>query len=203
MATPKKPNGKSMDIQKPGDAAPDSSSRPLIVTSRPIMQDPMLTETSDKPQPVAETTKEEQKIVASPTKIIEPPKADSLNSDEAEPDVPEDTDEKPLAPATDSIDPSSSTASSESAVVDAVVNASPSLSTEQKADEADEKRKQAAQVLIESKKYVVPIGQVSRARKNRRAVWLLLFLLLVATSYVVADMGLISLPFELPIDLIK
>lgn len=203
MAAPKKPAGKSMDIQKPGGAAPDSSSRPLIVTSRPIMQDPMLTEASDKPEPETEAAPKEQKSMTTSIKTIEPPKDATTASEQAEATPAKDAEEKPLAPATDSIDPSSNTSSDEAAVVDAVVNASPSLSTEQKADEADEKRKQAAQVLIDSKKYVVPIGQVSRARKTRRTVWLIVFLVLILAGYVVADIGLVALPFELPIDLIK
>lgn len=203
MAAPKKPAGKSMDIQKPGEAAPDSSSRPLIVTSRPILQDPMLTEVSDKAEPEVDAAPKEQKSMTTSAKTIEPPKDDSPVAEKAEAAPTEDTEEKPLAPATDSIDPSSSTSSDGAAVVDAVVNASPSLSNEQKADEADEKRKQAAQVLIDSKKYVVPIGQVSRARKTRRTVWLVVFLVLIVAAYVVADIGLVALPFELPIDLIK
>lgn len=203
MAAPKKPAGKSMDIQKPGEAAPNNSSRPLIVTSRPIMQDPMLTEASDKPEPETEAAPKEQKSMTTSAKTIEPPKSDDPAVAGAEVDPSEDEEDKPLAPATDSIDPSSTTSSNEAAVVDAVVNASPSLSTEQKADEADEKRKQAAQVLIDSKKYVVPIGQVSRARKTRHLIWLLVFIVLITAGYVVADMGLVALPFELPIDLIK
>lgn len=202
MAATKKA-GKSMDIQKPGEAAPDSSSRPLIVTSRPIMQDPMLTEPGDKPESEAEASPKEQKSMATSSKTIEPPKSDDSAAEETEAAPTEDAEEKPLAQATDSIEPSSATSSDGAAVVDAVVNASPSLSNEQKADEADEKRKQAAQVLIDSKKYVVPIGQVSRARKNRQAIWLLILLVLIVAGYVVVDMGLVALPFELPIDLIK
>lgn len=207
MATNKK-TVKSMDIQKPGEATPDSSSRPII-TKRPMLQDPMLKEASDSTE--SESEPQEQKSMASSTKTIEPPKdsepnlASIVTATETSETGESTEDEEQPAASIDSIDPKSTAASSESAVVDAVVNSGngSNLSNEQKTDQADEKRKQAVQELIDSKKYVVPIGQVTRARHNRQVLWLFIFILIVLVGYAVVDLGLVSLPFELPIDLIK
>lgn len=208
---PDKSSPKSMDIQKPGAAKPDSSSRPIIVTNRPILQDPMVKDTAKEPE---EGDKKETNL-AGTSKTIEPPKEpedskkDSKKQDEsAPPDEPEKeaSEDTELPKAVDSIPESEEPSSSDSAVVDAVVAgaAKPGdTSNAQQIDDAEVKRRQAVQILIDSKKYAVPIGQVSRARHNRNAIVLLVFILAVVIGYAVIDLGFVSVPFELPLHVFK
>ncbi|HXR49612.1 MAG TPA: hypothetical protein VN778_01120, partial [Verrucomicrobiae bacterium] len=57
------PSKRIMDVAHPGKSAPSSTSKPVIVTNRPIMKDPMMTEDSDV------NTGNEVKIVGTSAKI--------------------------------------------------------------------------------------------------------------------------------------
>lgn len=211
-----KSNSKSMDIQKPGDTKPDTSARPIIVTNRPILQDPMVKNTNSvTPTPEEQKTPEEEKEISKTTKTLEPSQelvTEEENSkqeeavteptDNANEDAPDSETEKNLV-TKDSIPESKE---SDSAVVDAVVAGAAQKSgksEQQLIEDEDEKRHQAAQVLIDSKKYIVPIGQVTRARHNRHALILLIVIVLFAAVYVSIDIGLIHVPFTLPVHLVN
>ena len=196
----KKSSGKSMDVTKP-NAAAESSSRPIIVTNRPLLQDPMVTDsaptdTDGEPKPV-------QAPIAGSSKKIEPLSegpAEKEDQEEMTGDVTTDVDiSEPVESEANSDDDESKT---QAAVVDAVVAGS-TKSTEQLADEEEAARQEKVQKLIESKKYVVPLGQVSKRKKNQQSVIILTVLLLLVGAYVAADMGFIPLPFDLPFELIK
>lgn len=47
----KKSNGSMSDVAKPGKAAPNTGSRPIIVTHKPMVQDPMVKDKDDKTDP--------------------------------------------------------------------------------------------------------------------------------------------------------
>lgn len=82
---------KAMDVAKPGKVPADASSKPIIVTHRPIVQDPMVksdTEISDL-LPV----KESQEVKSSPTsgeKVIAPPDHTAETDTEKKPAETED-----------------------------------------------------------------------------------------------------------------
>lgn len=65
-------------------------------------------------------------------------------------------------------------------------------------------KQQKINKLVEDKTYFLPIGEVTRKRKNRNSlVVFLLLLVLLAGAYAVVDAGFVEAPIELPIDLIK
>lgn len=195
----KKPT-KSMDIQKPGDSAPDTSSRPILVTNRPMLQDPMMV--SDQ-TPTAEKSAEEAPASAQPmasgAKTIEPEKDFAEESTKEK--APEDTPPEVVAEKTqDSLPDEKDVAAAEAAaVVDAVVatanKGSGNSETEKQAD-ADAKRKQAVQVLVDSKKYFVPTGQVSRLQHNKQVLILLILVAVVALVFLAVTLGFIPSPIE-------
>src|SRR4051812_25582987 len=92
--TATKAGPKVFDVAHPGKSKPSASSRPIIVTNRPILQDPMV---SANQQPEDEDT---EKPNPSAIKIkLKPLDDDTLADDDAkddDADKPEDTsDEKP------------------------------------------------------------------------------------------------------------
>ena len=65
-------------------------------------------------------------------------------------------------------------------------------------------KQQKINKLVEDKTYFLPIGEVTRKRKNRKSlVIFLLLLILLVGAYVAADAGFVDVPVELPIDLIQ
>lgn len=67
-------NKKAMDVSKPGKVAADASARPVIVSHRPIVQDPMVkpeTEVSEF-EPVQSDTTEPKSAPTSGEKVVEP-----------------------------------------------------------------------------------------------------------------------------------
>ena len=200
----KKSSGKSMDITKP-NAAPESSSRPIIVTNRPLLQDPMVTDASPtdadgEPKPVASP-------IAGSSKKIEP-LTEATTETEPEDEKVADTGDAPAEPDTDEPEEkvveinSDDDTKAQAAVVDAVVEGS-TKSTEQLADDVEAARQEKVQQLVESKKYIVPLGQVTKRKQNQRSIMILVVLLVIVGAYVAADLGYIPLPFELPFQLFR
>ncbi len=198
MATSKDKTGdkKTMDVSRPGKAAPDSSSRPVIVTHRPMVQDPMVKDKDESKEPEDET----KKTMSYGNKVIAPLSEESNTEDsktavdetktevkETE-DKPEETtkEEKPATSPEDiETKPSSDQTGEEEAVVDATAeqvktNKKPELSAEEK------KRQEAIQKLVNEKKYVLPIGQFTKRRNNRRAV--LILVLVAVVAFMAADL---------------
>ncbi|HSX24156.1 MAG TPA: hypothetical protein VLE74_03590, partial [Candidatus Saccharimonadales bacterium] len=88
---------KTMDVNKPGESTPDTSSRPVIVTHRPMVQDPMMvgkTEKKADEEPAAEPAKP----VSRADKTIQP-LAEPADDKPAENKEPVET-EKPAEPET-------------------------------------------------------------------------------------------------------
>lgn len=185
-----------MDIQKAGSSIPDSTSKPIIVTNRPILQDPMVKESASETSEVsAAKAAETSTSLSSSQKIIQPTKQaqTAAKDDESENEQPSATTETTTGiKVTDSMP----LPGEEAAVVDAIVanTGKTDESKEKLAQDADEKRDQAVRTLVESKKYFVPIGQVTQARQNRQAIILLLILLVGIAGYAAYYFKLISLP---------
>lgn len=100
MATSKKAeeDKKVMDVNAPGKAAPDASSRPVIVSHKPMMEDPMMAKRSSTTTPSAPPLNSRGKTIQplgarsqQPSKSTAKPKADepSNQAAEAEPSVDE------------------------------------------------------------------------------------------------------------------
>jgi hypothetical protein len=71
---------KVFDVSKPGGSAPNSSARPLIVTHRPMVQDPMMTTPPAVDDPMAPTpgAPEVPKTVLKPQKIKLQPSPEAI-----------------------------------------------------------------------------------------------------------------------------
>lgn len=198
--TDKDADKKSMDVSKPGKSMPDLSARPVIVTHRPMVQDPMV-KTNIKveepsgpsdPEPSASEFKEpdqpyEKKVIKpiNNPEPSEPQETKTENTKESEPVA-----QKP--------------SSEEAAVVEAVASQAKSGKKDGEPSEQDKANKEHIKKLIADKTYFVSVGQVTR-RRNRRAVVALAVFVLIALSgaYAAVDAGIIAANIELPIDLIK
>jgi hypothetical protein len=177
------------DVTNPGESAPAPSSRPILVTNRPVLtNDPMMvgTQTSDgKPpeaQPMVRTGKTispltEQGTVSAEHVVAETVPESSPASTVAAPEATESTPE----PSKRELEAKSNAAAAE-------------------ADAAQLAREVELEKLIEDGTYMVPIDAVGRKRSH---MYLMLFLVLavilaVATLDVLADTGVVSLPSSIP-----
>jgi hypothetical protein len=104
MAETKKSPKRIIDVQHPDKTPANDTSKPVIVTNRPILQDPMMAEDNSKPQneqPLAKTGGTTIKPLTAPEVPADKQKADAAKD---EPEV--DTTEKPEEPAkSDPTDP--------------------------------------------------------------------------------------------------
>lgn len=197
----KKSAGKSMDVMKPGATAPESSGRPIVVTNRPIMQDPMVKDTTEEKSEDDNTPT--PTVSSGSTKVIAPITPQELEKETDDPAAEKEEETGPDPEVKTSV-PSPEEESEQAAVVDAVVASAGNNQTPQQQDEiAQDERKQRVQKLIDSKKYVVPIGQVNRKKLHQQLAVLVVFLVLVGGVYVAADMGYVPLPFDLPVHIVK
>lgn len=190
---------KSMDVSKPGKSMPDLSARPVIVTHRPMVQDPMVKSEVKTEEPVVvekpepETDASEDSSPSHEKKVIKPI-SDSVESSETteEPKKDEPTEEE--------------TAAAEAAVVEAVASQAQSRSGKKAGEPSaqDMAKQEHLQKLITDKTYFVSVGQATRRRNRRNAAVLLIFMLMIlAGGYAAIDAGIIASNIELPVDLIK
>lgn len=202
---------KFFDVSKPGKTPAGSTSRPVIVTNRPMVKDSTLRtedeKADDKPLPLL---KSEGKIVA--------PLNDSEEKSTAKPDeVPEEetaedkpqTEDKTEAPVSeDASEPDAKTDSDAGtgAVDDDQID--PGRKDQKKAVElsaAEKARQEHIERLVQSGKYSVPVGHIKRNRRARRAfsVIILVLLLGIVTADLLVDAGIVKTDIKLPVDLIK
>jgi len=178
------------DVSKPGKTAAEPTSRPIIVTHKPmIKQDPMVApaeESSEKPL----SSKKEASI--SPISNSESEADDKPKSQD------ESSDEPKKEAATDNI--------SGSGAIDALADEAESKKKDKKTDEEAAQKAAEIQNLIQSREYNLPIhdsGYRGRGIFNT-FITVLLILLLLGTLFVLAvDAELIKVNLELPFDLIK
>jgi len=99
MAKPKTNANKTMDVSKPGATAPSTTSRPVIITHRPIVKDPMVTATNSNDS----ADKSDSKLSpASPIgKTLQPPTAVKILKDEESSEDKAKDDEEVVAMDTD------------------------------------------------------------------------------------------------------
>lgn len=195
---------KSMDVAKPGKSMPDLSARPVIVTHRPMVQDPMVKTDINVEEP-AEPAKPE--LAAEPAEVPEPSHEKKVikpisEPEAANPEEPETEEAKEDEPEHSEQDDTSD----EAAVVEAVASQAQSKNGKKDGSptEEDKAKQEHLKKLVAEKTYFVSVGQATRRRNRRTAVIMTLFMVLVlAGGYAAIDAGIIASNTELPIDLIK
>ncbi len=172
-AAEKKPAKKTTkpDVDRPGKSAPSPTSKPVIVSNRPLLKDPMVV---DDDVALQEETEEKEELAHSSGPKIKPlePTAEEPAEGKTPPAETEETADKEDVPA----------------------------KTETKTKKNDEteaaeqaKHDAAVQKLIDSGQYVLPINAVEK-RKAKHFVLLGVFLailLALAWGDIAADAGLV------------
>lgn len=181
----KDPDKKTMDIAKPGNTAPDTTSRPVLVTHRPMVQDPMVNQTKKDDD---ESEGESKQITTHGSKTLQPVDT-SLKRDDSE-----------AAKQTSNPD---SESKKEEAVIDAVVGQAESKQKQGELSGEEKAKQEHVQKLINDKTYFVSIGQVAKRRNRQMYVILLVLILAVMGVYVAIDAGFIKTSIKLPVDFIK
>lgn len=207
MAETKK--DKVFDVAKPGKSAPATSAKPVIVTNRPVLKDPMVVEEDNNPAITGEAPD-----VATPpsTPAVSPSntrlKIQPLNHDETadkKDDGPTNTlttaEEKPQAatPAESSEGGVPTKSSEDTDIADTdEPPATPKANAEatELAARKEAERQEQLDKVAESRKYYLPINQVEK-RRNRQytiAGVLLIILLAVVWADIALDAGIVTIP---------
>lgn len=207
---------KTMDVSKPGQSAPDSSARPVIVTHRPMVQDPMVKdETKEDTWVESENTQEAapKPDVPHGDRVIQPlskPSGETETAETPEPEAEAAPADSPADPVeTEDAPPESSPeqkAAKEAATVDAVAEQVSASKKKSEGPSPEEKAKQEAwKKLVADKKYFVSVGRATHRRNTRRALVALVAVLILGGLgfLLLIDAGMINAGFKLPFDLIK
>jgi anti-sigma28 factor (negative regulator of flagellin synthesis) len=211
---------KIVDIQAPKDVTAGASSRPLLVTNRPVLNDPMVkgeAAADEKArQPVARTAKTIKPLtapdLASATPADDkaaPAAAEATTAEADKPATPDaansDASAAPDADTPETLDKPSVEASAPETTEDNEPDftrdaAAETKAAESKAEAARAARTEELEQLIASGKYFVPIDAVGRRRSRLYALLLTVCALLLAVALldVALDAGLIKLPISLP-----
>ncbi|HSX05446.1 MAG TPA: hypothetical protein VLF69_03190 [Candidatus Saccharimonadales bacterium] len=202
---------KIVDVASPGKNLPSASGRPLLVTNRPVLSDPMVTN--------ATPASNEQPVVSAPVinrtaKTIAPVSQD-LQDAPAKTQTPEPPAavEPPVEPANETITTAKEVHQDEPAapapsgpeepaeasetVRDSDAEASAEAAKQQAAEDA---RAQELERLIESGTYSVPIDAVQRKRSRIfvAVMCVLSLVLLAALADVALDANLVPAPTSVP-----
>lgn len=205
-----------VDVAQPGKTAPPLTSKPVIVTNRTILKDPMVVEkpaedekktdaTPKTKAPVAsdiETTepKTDETVAVKPEHVLEPSPTAPV-TEEAEPK--DDAPEEPAKPAEAEPKPAEETSPDKADDQDSETDDGASLTDAQIEAEATAEAARDAQVqkLIDSKKYYVPVNAVEK-RRTKRVIALgvvLSIILALAWVDVALDAGLIEISGVKPV----
>lgn len=167
------------DVSRPGRSAPSSTSRPVIVTNRPILKDPMVINVkSDDDSPGEDnlTHAGAPKLQPLGTEPVQEPAEEKASSPSSEPEA-----KLGAVPADDPV-------------------REPKPESEPKSDEKDEieaaehaKQQAAVQELVDSRKYELPINSVEKRKAKHFVVLGILLAVLLALAWgdIALDAGLI------------
>ena len=218
----KKSAPKVMDVSKPGKTNPDSSGRPLVVTHRPMVQDPTLAKSAQADETDIPSAPDVDKTTAKRIGIRIEPDGELKQEEEAEeepkeqraeveenqqteetPETEEPGDDTP-APKPAEPETSDTETSSDAATVDAVAGEA-ETKTQQQAQSKEETAKQEAVArLIETKQYNVSIKTPKSQTAKHVLVAVLLILLVAAVAFEIAiDAGIVDVGIPPVVDLIK
>ncbi len=202
---------KVFDVSRPGESMPSATSRPVIITGRTTVGDPMVSPVHDKKEDEKEDEEtsrdagDEGMIMSAPKKNrIEPLHTTIVAEDESEDEQPKsqdkDVDTKQADERTDEAEDAQEIAEVASEVS---TKKQTQVENAKKQDEA-EKKQAEIEALVNNKQYFVPINAVQKQRSMRFVLLSLGFLLLVvAGALAAADAGLIELGIDAPTDFIQ
>lgn len=209
MAERKKPAGKPIiDVAHPGKSAPSQTSKPVIITNRTILKDPMMVETSDdKPseksvkstaptltpaaakaaldEPTEAPVQAEAPAESAPEPAPKPkpvPEPEPEAKAKPEPEKPEKA-EEPEAPAEETPVEAENTGPVEDAAA------------AEAAEKAAAEHDATVQKLVDSKQYYLPINSVEKRRSRRFVLLGVLVAILLALAWVdiALDAGLLHI----------
>jgi hypothetical protein len=184
------------DVSKPGETAANPSSKPIIVSHKPMLkQDPMMkSEDGQDKEERKDLPKAKKETKIEPVSEIQPEdKAEDKPAEDSE----LDNDEKAVVEGSPD---------SGSSAIDALADEVGSKKADQKARDDAKKKQIEVDKIIASKKYNLPIhdGVVARSGIGTVFINIVLSLLVVVAGVVLAvDAGYLNIPIELPFDLIK
>ncbi len=185
MPEAKKPAKPIVDVVQPGKSAPAGTSKPVLVTNRPILKDPMVVpEEEPAVQPPADDLRKPSvKPKIEPLVPETAPAAAQVDQSATEPPSTETApEEKPEEQPADTTAPDKPDAVATSAQIEAEAE-------KQVAQEAE------TQKLVDSKQYFLPINSVENRRTKRFIMIGILLSLVLAAAWVdiALDAGLIHL----------
>lgn len=174
---------KTFDVAHPGKAATAATSKPVIVTNRPMVEDPTIVKDKADDAPT-ETTE---------TKATDNPTASHIKLKPLSDDVKPESDEETAA---------AKVKADEQDVQDSIDDDDESQAKAPNADDEDLAAKRAAEreaqldKIAEAHTYYLPINQVVRRRSRHVAVAGLVLIICLAVFWadVAVDAGLISIP---------
>ncbi|MCA9326667.1 hypothetical protein KC976_03645 [Candidatus Saccharibacteria bacterium] len=192
------PSKKVIDVKK--DAPAEATAKPVIVTNRPIMADPMVKPASSTPEMEPETKPKEAQAPSASKIVIQP----IVHDEEPTPEDPvteEQTAEAPSKEVQETEAPATVEEQEEAEDTQLPADATDKPTEDPDPEDPAEIERQAKlQALVDSQKYFLPITTAEQ-RKSRRTVILgsiLAVLLLLAWADIAVDAGLINLPVNLP-----
>lgn len=211
-----------MDVARPGKTPASASSRPVIVGHKPQVQDPMVTteETKDETSETPETTPEATSPAMSKKVIIPLSEADKKADEPAEDEPTEDASEEPEQPSEMAEEPEEKESapaaeeteepkapepedSTDSAVVDAVIDQVGDKKQDEIEAEEERKRQETIEKLVAEKKYFVPIGKAHKKSNQISLVFTLFLFVVLVGIFAAIDAEVLDAGFKLPFDLIK
>ncbi len=195
MAT-EKTNKPISDVEKPGTSAPAATSKPVILSHGPAVQDPMVT------TPIDDVPAEKPSGSALMShKTLQPLKSQDKEKTEAKEEEPKEAQKDEVASDDKALEGSDEP--SDAGAVDALANQITDKRKEELKNDEAEKKRLELEKLIEDKKYFVPVGEAKRHRNNRWAAIVILLLVILVGSAAAMDAGFINPGFKLPFDFIK
>lgn len=187
---------KALDVIAPGKSIPSSSARPIIVTNRPMIKDPMAPAERALPERV-----EESSTTSGATTLLSPPEAPSIRPTDTETVMPpkdqavKSNIARPAAESKETVADSISATEdmptepdAHSLAKDVTISQTPDAAA--KDNEAIQQEK-----LIVGKQYYLPIRNIGTQRSARRSLVLLLIVLIVSLIWLdlVMDAGIVRL----------
>ncbi len=211
---------KVFDVTPPGEAMPPSSGRPIIVTHKPGVSDPMV---SPKNKELEENNKQEEEttpsagegqemVIAKPKKArIEPLNTNIVPESPAKTAPDPEAEEKQEVSTDDPTDVATETADTSSVVDDdtahdiadvaneiAAKKEAQSEAAKREAERA--KRQEEIEALINSKEFFVPINSVQKRRSMKLILAVTVVFLVVIGFLLVLDLELIDIGIDPPTD---
>jgi len=208
---------KVFDITSPGKSMPSASARPVIVTHKPNVSDPMVSPTSPKTKEAKEDTETPstgegaEMVLSAPKKNrIEPLHTDVM-PDEDKQEIPEekadeivekeDQADQASQPLEEKPVPDTAEPSDEISEVAHEVTTKKEVQSEAAKKESEAAKRQAEiEALVNNKQFFVPINAVKKRRSMKLVIFLLVITLLVVGFLIAWDAELFDLGTKPPTD---